>query len=494
MIRRHREILSAILNTDGFITGSELAKICSVSVRTIRLDIKEINNLLKEYSIKIYSEIKKGYCLDEINKEILKENNIIRSVIDYEYILETPTTPFERQMYIISKLIIKDYVSIEELQEKLYVSASTVNKDIIAAKKWLKENLKLNIVYSLSKGVRLNVTEEEKRNIISWILSYKLNSSTLTKQFNYLFEDENIGHSANELYPIVKNETSKHGYLLSGHSSQLFCIEIVVAVRRVKLGYNIENNNEICDCLKPVIISLREKIETFLKVTLSDAEWLNLQQFFLSKQFISGTNIKNIETEEAKHIVNKFLLKLRKNYNIGLLLDETVKEKFILYVAPMLNRIKYNHCIGNKINENIEKTYPVEFKMSAEISGIIKDELNANVRLIELYYITIHLVSIHNIWCRKLNTIIVCDFDESIISYIKNELVNYLGYKINLCGCYTYQEFIYRDKKALEKIEFIVSTSTLADKTNISFVQINPIIEEKDITNISAYIDYITKK
>lgn len=60
LIRRHREILSTILNTDGFITGSELAKICSVSVRTIRLDIKEINNLLKEYSIKIYSEIKKG--------------------------------------------------------------------------------------------------------------------------------------------------------------------------------------------------------------------------------------------------------------------------------------------------------------------------------------------------------------------------------------------------------------------------------------------------
>lgn len=201
----------------------------------------------------------------------MKENNIIRSVIDYEYILETPTTPFERQMYIISKLTIKDYISIEELQERLYVSASTVNKDIISAKKWLKENLNLNIVYSLSKGVKLNVTEKEKRNIISWILSYKLNSSTLAKQFNYLFEDKNIGDSA-------------------------------------------------------------------------------------------------------------------------------------------------------------------------------------------------------------------------------NELVNYLGYKINLCGCYTYQQFIYRDKKALEKIEFVVSTSTLADKTNIPFVQINPIIEEKDITNISAYIDYITKK
>lgn len=494
MIRRHREILSAILNTDGIIRGSELAKLCGVSVRTIRLDIKEINKLLKEYNVEIYSEIKKGYYLDEKNKKNLKENNIIRSVLDYKYILETPIKPFERQMYILSKLTIKDYIYIEELEDRLHVSASTVNKDIISAKKWLKENLSLNISYSLSKGLKLNATEQEKRNIISWILSYKLNNSTLTKQFNYLFEDKDIAYHASELYPIVSAETSKYGYLLSGHSSQLFCIEIIVAVRRVKLGYNIENNNERCQYLEPVIIALREKIETFLDVALSEAEWLNLQQFFLSKQFINGTNIKNIETKEAKHIVNEFLLRLRNKYNIDLLINESAIEKFLLYVAPMLNRIKYNHCIGNKINENIEQIYPFEFKMSYEISEVIKEELNFKVNLIELYYITIYLVSMQSSWREKLNTIIVCDFDEGIISYIKDRLVNYLGYKINLCGCYTYQQFLSKEKNTFKNIEFIVSTSTLSDKTNIPFVQISPIIEEKDITNISVYIDYIKKK
>jgi lichenan operon transcriptional antiterminator len=493
LIRRHREILSAILNTDGIIRGSELAKLCDVSVRTIRLDIKEINNLLKEYNVEIYSEIKKGYYLSEKNKKILKENNIIRSVIDYKYILETPITPFERQMYIISKLTIKDYIYIEELEDSLHVSASTVNKDIISAKKWLKENLSLNISNSLSKGLKLNATEQEKRNVISWILSYKLNNSTLTKQFNYLFEDKDIADHTSELYPIVSAETSKYGYLLSGHSSQLFCIEIMVAVRRAELGYNIENN-EKTQCLEPVIIALREKIEPFLKVALSEAEWLNLQQFFLSKQFINGTNMKNIETEEAKHIVNEFLLRLKNNYNIDLLINEKAREKLLIYVAPMLNRIKYKHCIGNKINENIEQIYPFEFKMSYEISEVIKEELNFKVNLIELYYITIYLVSMQSSWREKLNTIIVCDFDEGIISYIKDKLVNYLGYKINLCGCYTYQQFLFKEKNIFKNIEFIVSTSTLADKTNIPFVQISPIIEEKDITNISVYIDSLTKK
>jgi lichenan operon transcriptional antiterminator len=58
------------LNTDGFINESELASVCSVSVRTIQLDIKEINKLLKEYNAQINSEV------TEKSKEILRENNI----------------------------------------------------------------------------------------------------------------------------------------------------------------------------------------------------------------------------------------------------------------------------------------------------------------------------------------------------------------------------------------------------------------------------------
>lgn len=57
--RRHRDILNLILNTDECITGNELARLCNVTIRTIRKDIKEINDLLKEYHVEIDSNIKK---------------------------------------------------------------------------------------------------------------------------------------------------------------------------------------------------------------------------------------------------------------------------------------------------------------------------------------------------------------------------------------------------------------------------------------------------
>lgn len=490
MIRRQREIISTILNTDGFITGNKLAKVCNVSVRTIQLDIKDVNNSLEGYGIKINSIIKKGYFLDEKAKSILKENNIIRSVIDYKYISETPMTPHERQMYIISKLAIKDYISVEELTDKLFVSSSTISNDINAAKKWLKENLDLNINYSLTKGIKLNVSEKQKRNIISWILSYKLNASSLTKQWNYLFEGE-ISEDDARLHHIINEITKGFGYFLSGHSSQLFCFEILVAINRTQLGHFIEDDENLNDELKPVIIALSEKVHSYMKIELSKIEWLNLQEYFISKQFISGTRIENLETKEANNIVNEFLIKLKKIYNVDLSQNNTGKNKLVLYVSPMINRLKHKHCIANKIIENVSEIHQFEFKMASEISEIIYSQLNLNVSLIEISYIAIHLVSTQNIWKKKLNTIIISDYDEGIISYIKDKLVYSIKDKLKISGCYTYKEFIYDKKETFNDVDFIITTSTLADKTNIPFVQISPVMEQKDIDNLYQHINYI---
>ena len=486
MNRRYREILSIILNTDECITGNELARLFDVSIRTIRGDIKEINVLLKQYNIEIYSSVKKGYYLNKNNKEILKKNNVIRKVLDYEYIIETPNLPIDRQMYILLKLTTKKYISMGEIEEYLYVSAATINNDIILVNKWLKKKLDLGISYSLNNGITLKANEEEKRNIISLVLSIKTNVSTIAKYWNYLFEEKDVITKARDLYHIVSAETKKYNYYLSGHSSQLLCYETLVAVNRCELGFNSNDTN---GDLIPVMIAIKEKAEREIGINLSETEWINLQQRFKSKQFLDGTNINNIETEEAIYIVSEFLRSLYYKFKIDLSSNPVNKYKLLLYVAPMINRLKYGHCIPNKISEKVTQTYKTEFKMATEIAYIIKSKLNLNMELIELAYITIHLVSMCGMWRYKLNTAIVCDYDESILSFIKDKIKNCFGEKIEVCRFYDYQEFMYENEENLKNIEFIITTSTIADITNIPFIKINPEVESNDIDMIAEYLD-----
>lgn len=485
--RRHRDILNLILNAEEFITGNELAKLCNVTIRTIRRDIKKINDILKAYGVEIDSSLKKGYFLNKKNKDILKKNDIIRKVLDHEYIIEIPSLPIDRQMYILLKLTIKKYISVEELAEALYVSAATVNNDVVLINKWLKKDLKLRISYSLSKGITLKANELEKRNIISWVLAVRLNISTVLKYWNYLFDDKEVIKVAREIYHIVSSETKKYNYYLSGHSAQLLCYEILVAFKRQKLGLNLIDAED--GKLMAVMVAIREKVEMKLGLKLLKAEWLNLQQYFKSKQFLKGTDIKNIETEEAVFIVEEFFRILYKKYSIDLNCNTDNKYKLLLYVVPMINRLKYMHCIPNKIDEKVIKAYKTEFKMATEIKHIIKKKLNLDIRLIDLAYITVHLISMCGLWKYKLNTIIVCDYDESILSFIKDKVKNSFGEKLEISRVYDYQEFMYENEESFKNVDFIITTSTIADITNIPFVRINPEIEQSDIDMIAQYIN-----
>jgi lichenan operon transcriptional antiterminator len=309
-----------------------------------------------------------------------------------------------------------------------------------------------------------------------------------------MFGENDVIKKARDLYHIVNEETKNYNYYLSGHSSQILCYEILVAVKRCQLGFNINDSDNININLIPAMTSIREKVETEIEVNLSEAEWFNLQLYFKSKQFLNGTNIIDIETEEAIYIVDEFLRTLHDKFKIDLSSNSVNKYKLLLYIAPMINRLKYRHCIPNIISEKVTESYKTEFKMATEIEHIVKSKLNLNMELIELAYITIHLVSMCGMWRDKLNTVIVCDYDESIVSFIKDKIKNCFREKIEVCSVYDYQEFMYENEENLEKVEFIITTSTIADITNIPFIKINPEIETNDIDMISEYLDTYKSK
>lgn len=222
---------------------------------------------------------------------------------------------------------------------------------------------------------------------------------------------------------------------------------------------------------------------------MTKAEWINLQNKFKAKQFINGTNIDNIKTEESVAIVEEFFIILKEKYNIDLTGNEGVRDKFLLYIAPMINRARSKYCIPNSINEDTKKLYPLEFNMAMEISYLTRKNLDININSSEIHYITVLLVSINDYWNKRLKLIIVCDFDETIVSLIKKNINDKFHKKVEIYGHYTYQQISLGDKALFKDIDLIVTTSTLADITDINFIQVNPVMSAKDIDNLEEYLN-----
>lgn len=489
MNRRYREIISKLLNAHGCTSVGELALLCNVSIRTIQLDIKKANSLLSVYDITI-NTTKKGYYFTEKSKMLIIEKDIIRSCLDLEYILDIPTTPFERQMYILLHLTFNETLDIEELANQLFVSEATLRNDMKMVQNWLDKNFGLNVSTFIPKGIKLICKERDKRNIIYWIIGEKISFSTITKYWNYLFKETNPSNLFKETYDIVENVSKKFKYYLTGNSCMMFSLEILIAIRRHMLGYFLESY-EGNEKLLPVMVSLRRDMEAYTNVELPEDEWLHLQKYFQSKQFLSGTNIKQMETSESVEIVNEFVNEMDRKFNVNVSEQTEVKENLVLYITPMINRLKLNHRIPNPIPHDIMGKFPLESKMALKLSEILKKSLDVNTNLTEIAYITLHLVATNELWKLKLNTILVCDLDEGVIGLIKNKIIKYLGEKLIFYGLYTYAEFMNENEENIRKIDFIITTSSLADITKIPFFRITPEFDVKYILELEKYIDSI---
>lgn len=484
MNRRQRDILKIILNREEHITGSELSKLYNVTIRTVRRDIKELNELLKQYDIKITSVIKKGYILTKDNKKKLNRDEVIKNVLDYEYINEKPSTPIDRQIYILARLILRENLSVEKLTEYLYVSEATIVNDIAEINKWISKKFKFKIKYSISNGITFKASEGCKRNLISWILSRRINESSILKAWNYLFDENTVAFEVRKICEIVDRDTKKQEYFLTGHATHLFAYEIIIANKRNKLGFKIEEKIE--ENKLQVISDIEEDMKKALNLKLTRKDWGILQNSFKSKQLLYGTSMDKIKTEEAEAITKKFIEILKSKYKASFLEEAEQKQKLMLYIVPMINRLRYKHCIPNKLEGSLEEEYEKEVRMARELIQIIRENLKLNMGEVEVTYIALLLAAMKKIKEHSLNMVIICDYDEAVISLIKVKVKSNFGDKIKLHNIYSYQQFKYEANKT--KVEFIISTSTLADITDIPFVIVNPKMTSRDIENIREAI------
>ena len=184
---RQIHIISILLNTEGSISGVSLSKNLGITTRTLRNDISNINDEIKNKKVKIYSNPAHGYWIKkEDKKSMKKEIREIRNTIKQAI----ASTSDERIVMLFYLLIREKSLKTDKLVERFYVSKTTLNKDINKLKLIIKE-FNPNI-FEKSKNLTLSYeNEEEFRKLISNFIvnNYEKNLYNL-KKYLYLIDDK----------------------------------------------------------------------------------------------------------------------------------------------------------------------------------------------------------------------------------------------------------------------------------------------------------------
>src|SRR5699024_4401612 len=139
LTNRQKEIAFILLNNEQPLLYRELAEKCSVSLRTIKSDMKEVKYWFKKHQVELHSQPNKGLWLSNLN-----ENEKVK--IHYKLLLESADEEIWgeegriRRIILLLSLHPSKYVTAEFLAEQLFVSKQTIYKDMKKVGKYLAEN------------------------------------------------------------------------------------------------------------------------------------------------------------------------------------------------------------------------------------------------------------------------------------------------------------------------------------------------------------------
>ncbi|MBP5278842.1 MAG: helix-turn-helix domain-containing protein [Erysipelotrichaceae bacterium] len=312
---RHLMILDGLMKADSEITAEKLADISDSSIRTVKQDIIYLNESLKKENIARISSLKaKGYVLEPLDEEKfakLQEDVLIMLRMYYNRPIET----MDRRLYIIHSFLAQDEVSLEQICEKLYLSESSVRKEI----EWVRSFL---ASYELS--IRMNGhnyyvsgKEADLRNVMVEIHCsqyHEFQQTYLHEGFNVMFyQDKNVYEDIRHAFLDILRSSE---IAVSDIAAKKIPTYICLLKSRLEKGKLIEIDDEVAQELRGTYdYEIAKKISEHPSIRnhypLPEIEIVQLAAVILSNRDIN-IRTRGIVGLEKSHISNN----ARINYEV----------------------------------------------------------------------------------------------------------------------------------------------------------------------------------
>ena len=168
LTNRQKSILLYLISHNKPVFGKEIAASLGISTRTLRTEIRAIDDSLKQCQIVIHTSPRSGYWITESDRARLTQMGLESSAPD-----GLPALAEEREIYIYFRLLTcDDYITMDTLANELYTSKTTISKDVHSMLDLVGAIDGVSLKISPKKGIRLQGEEPYIRKLISGILLY----------------------------------------------------------------------------------------------------------------------------------------------------------------------------------------------------------------------------------------------------------------------------------------------------------------------------------
>ena len=490
MNKRSREILSQLITKTEYsqtISIQDLAEMFKVSSRTIRYDIEQINDYLKENHLQPLNLGKQGVI--NTQADITKARESLSEEGFYSFKLSREERVcFSAVMMICSD----DYITLSEIADQLFVSRSTIIQDLEHIKSFFRER-HLYVLSHSNKELLLEGREIDKRNLLIDMIQSENSIFKVEPIFQHLTQclSKNLKIDLEDISMIEKiiNEAEHiYGRFLTDQSFVQLRNYFQLSLYRLRKAHYVEygdDKNSKWDMAKGMI----DQIQQFIVKEIPDTEIYYVASVLNRMKYIKKTT-SNKEIVKMQVITRNFIEKISKDIHRNLQGDYIFYENLINHLESTFSTLGDRFAINSVVDEVLQR-YP-EVKQATERNVYVFEEyVGRKLSEEEIAYIVVHICA--------------------AIERNKNETVRYSVVLVCNGGIGTSQLLLARLEKFfhldvidiipahdienmnMDDVDAVISTISLEGK-GIEYIQVDPLLTDEDCIRVGEKLSKIHPK
>ena len=345
----------------------------SVSTKTVRNDVKELNCLMGGYAV--ISNKKGQYKLIVFDQKGYEE--IRDKIYEQEEYFNSPQT---RMAYIFWQLMdAKKPYLIDDLSEEMKVGRTTTVGDLNRIREQIK---KYDLTVEGKANTGLSLCGEE----------IKIRLFLLENVYEQIYLNYPLGSQLRQLLYDMQTE-----YSLDALGFGQFFRAFVVMVDRLGNGHTIESLDhrylELYDSkVYEIADEFADKVEEAVPFKIPKPERIFLCLPIAGMR--TPVNTEGIEnyiqiSEEAADLIIEILDRIQDEIGVTVIVNELFDD-FVYHVFFMINRLKYGFHIRNALVEEVKDEYSVAYTMAGIAKDVIETRTGVEVTKDELGFLAMY--------------------------------------------------------------------------------------------------------
>lgn len=495
MTGRQKKIWDLLMG-NRCLTSAQIARQLHISDRTVRSDIKEIN---QEHGLEVIQAVKgQGYSI----KTPLPGADGYREPAD---------SPDDLEWQVVRRVLFDEEVPYLELADELYVSDAFLSKLIVGINRRMsgKYGREQWVIRKQNGKLVLGLPEREKRRYYHfYVTSRNMNHYYDWKEYQPFFEYVDL-EEVKELVLSAVHSEERHFY---DTTIMRLIIHTAVLAERWACGYLLEDGEEgeapgalsgtgpeNGSAAGGILEGIKEMV--FLKEKIPAREYLRYQKVFQNDFYY----IKDGNLEETRELLHKILIEVSVEYGF----DFTGNKEFCDEMTAQLNgteiRARKRQDVINPVLAQIKLKYPLEYDIAIFFADRFRRLTGLNVSEDEVGQFAVHFIWGMETGFEKMQQklVLINPFGKQT-----NELMEKRLQKIGECHpviAYQYSIYDYPEKMPPDAVAVLTTVPLSEPPEDIPVVlcrnfldyhekeKLLTIIRESQVTSIKSYFRMLFK-